>query len=513
MYGVSSTSAALFLAVTAIIFIFFKHDKSQQKANNFLSYVIHCYLIRRYPIRTCSDGRPIPTCSYRWPNGQGDVAKFLEGEKNSRDWGRVYGRAYRIWSGMTPEVVVRDAADVEAVFKDSDKHSKAINNDAGWLMGELLGKCLGLINGTKYQKLRDITKHAFTHKSASTYLAQIERITKHHFDVISTEGGLQHGIIDPVADLRFLPFWIVADIIYGDQLSIRLKSELKDLIKLRESLWTRMIQGGATRHSWSQYLPTKTTRDLKDFKQRWARFNEEAYEESKSKGQAAIVQMYEGIESDSVEREQVLQTIDEMLFANLDVTMGGISWNLLFLAAHQDVQEQIRQEIRQTRDSSTAEYTWNSYLQSSSTLLAASILESSRLKPLAAFTVPQSAPTDRVVAGFLVPAGTNFIVDTHALNTRNPYWGPDGEAYRPSRFLNRKPAEMRYQFWRFGFGPRQCLGKFVVDLIIRVLMAHLVENYRLHPAGTTNWEKDPATWILHPNTKLRCEKIRADADS
>lgn len=436
----------------------------------------------------------------------------MEGEKNSENWGREYGRAYRIWSGMTPEVVVRDAKDVEAIFKDSDKHNKAFNNNAGWLMGELLGKCLGLINGIEYHKLRDTSKHLFTHKSASTYLARIEEITEHHFNVLSTKGGLQSGTIDPVADLRLLPFWIVADIIYGDGLSAELKSELESLTTLRESLWTRMIQGGATRYSWSQYLPTKTTRDLKEFKRRWAKFNEEAYEGCKSaKGQAAIVQMYEGIESGSVEREQVLHTIDEMLFANLDVTMGGISWNLLFLAARQDVQEQIRQEIRQTRDSPTTERTWDNYIQSSSTLLAASILESSRLKPLAAFTIPQSAPTDRVVGGFLVPAGTNFIVDTYALNISNPYWGPDGAAYRPSRFLNRKPAEMRYQFWRFGFGPRQCLGKYVVDLIIRVLIAHLVENYRLDLDDSTNWEKDPATWILHPNTKLRCEKITDSA--
>lgn len=66
------------------------------------------YLIIKHPIRCYGDTSPIsiPTCPYKWPNGQGDVAKFLQGEKNSHDWAREYGWIYRIWSGMTPEMLV-----------------------------------------------------------------------------------------------------------------------------------------------------------------------------------------------------------------------------------------------------------------------------------------------------------------------------------------------------------------------------------------------------------------------
>jgi cytochrome P450 len=237
-----------------------------------------------------------------------------------------------------------------------------------------------------------------------------------------------------------LPFFIVADILYGE-LSPRLKGELESLVVLRESLWERMIQGGATRYSWSRYLPTKTRRDLREFKIRWGKFNDEAYEASLlERKNAAILAMYAAANSGSIASEELLQTIDEILFANLDVTMGGISWNLLFLAANQDVQGDIRREIQQARGSDTGR-DWEDFLQSSSTLLAVSIMESSRLKPLAAFSVPQSAPTDRVVSGYLVPAGTNFVVDTHSLNIKNPYWGTDRDVYRPSRFIDKKPPE------------------------------------------------------------------------
>ncbi|RYP13124.1 hypothetical protein DL767_010883 [Monosporascus sp. MG133] len=453
----------------------------------------------RYPIKAVADGQSIPTCPYRWPDGQGDVAKFLEGEENSESWGKQYGT-----------VVVREPADVQTVFKDSDKHTKGVNNNAGWLMGELLGKCVGLISGTEYQKVKAAINPPFTHRSASTYLARIYSITEQHIGIISTTGRLRHNLINPVTDLRLIPFWAIADIIYGE-LGTGLKKELEKLVVLRESLWTRMIQGGATRYAWSQYLPTKTTRDLRNFKKSWARFNDEVHKASLLAGnETAIVLMFSEVKSGSMTMEQLLQTVDEMLFANLDVTMGGVSWVLLYLAANQDVQGQIRQEIRQARNSGTKGQGWDQYLQSSSTMLAASILESGRLKPLAAFSVPQSAPTDRVVAGFRVPAGTSFVVDTHALNIKNAYWGADGETYRPSRFLDRKPSDMRYQFWRFGFGPRQCLGRFVVDLVIRVLVAQLVEKYQLGLTQTTQWTKNPNTWILHPETEIRCDNMGAD---
>ncbi|KAI1824923.1 cytochrome P450 [Xylaria intraflava] len=448
----------------------------------------------------------MPTCPYRWPNGQGDVGKFLEGEENSKGWGTQYGRVYRLWGGFNAEVVLRDPADVKTVFKDSDKHTKAVNNDSGWLMGELLGSCLGLISGTRYQNLKTATGSPFTRQRTATYLGRISALTKDHFNHLCTEGRLQKGRINPVSDLKYLPFAVVADIIYGE-LTPELKKELESIVALRESLWDKMIQGGVTRHSWGRYLPTKTGKDLAEFKLRWTRFNDEAHGASLLAGDSAPIQaMYVAVNSGAVTKEELLQTIDEVLFANLDVTAGGSSWNLLFLASNLDVQDDIREEIRRAR-ASNGEDDWHQYLQRSDTLLAASIMESSRLKPLAAFSVPQSAPSERLVSGYMVPAGTNFIVDTYALNTRNPYWGPDGEVYRPSRFLDIKASDVRYKFWRFGFGPRQCLGRFVVDLMLRVLIAHLVENYRLFLAEDTHWEKHPTTWIYHPDTEVRCEKL------
>jgi cytochrome P450 len=369
-------------------------------------------------------------------------------------------------------------------------------------MGELLGKCLGLISGAKWRDLKVVTGIPFSHKASSAYTGDIQSAVKEHFATLEKNGRLNKGLLNPVDDLRLLPFWIVVKILYGELTSVQ-RSTLLKIMDLRERLFQRVIQGGLTRFSWSQYLSSQTNTDLQTYKLSWTEFNTNAYLACNSSHEnPPIVSMYQAVEDGNISLEELLQTLDEMLFANLDVTMGGLSWNLVFLAAHQNVQDEIREQVLAKNGGEC-----KTYLESSNTLLAASVLESARLKPLAAFSVAQSAPSLRLVGDYLIPAGTNFIVDTHALNILNPFWGDDGEVYRPARFLERKASDLRYQYWRFGFGPRQCAGKYPVDVIIRVVLAELLGKWRIRLVGEGSWGRKESMWILHPDTEIRCEKL------
>lgn len=402
--------------------------------------------------------------------------------------------------------VITRPEDVKTVFKDSDMHSKGINNDAGWLMGELLGSCLGLVNGHEWRQIRDCMGDTFTRRSAASHISRITEITQEYFSDLHRYGVLDRHTMNPSRDLRLLTFWIVADYLYGT-LSPSLRSEFKALIPLRESLFNRVIQGGITRFSWSRHLSSTTNRNLNMFKTRWELLNDAAYRECKDgRRSPPMVIMYESFMAGSITQDNFLQTMDEMLFGNLEVTIGALAWNPLFLAANPDVQSKLRHEVRGGKEA------WEKYVVGADTLLAASILESARLKPIAAFAIPQAAPTDRTVGGYMVPAGTNFVVSTSALNIEDPYWGPDGGEYRPARFLGRKLSEMRYRYWRFGFGPRQCLGKYLADLIIRIVVAHMVENYQLGLVPSSTWDKNGSIWIAQPDCDIRCERIGSKPD-
>jgi len=327
---------------------------------------------------------------------------------------------------------------VREVFKDSDTHSKAINSDAGWLFGELLGQCVGLVSGAEWRRVRACLGSAWTYKSAVDYLPRIIDLTNDHFTQLHKSGGLKHQVLNPVADLRLLPFWIVADQIYGP-LTAELKHELEQLIPIRESLFYRVVQGGLTRYSWSRYFPTQTNSDLAAFKKRWTRFNDSAHTACiLANERAPIVEMFEQVRKGAMTSEHMMQTLDEMLFANLDVTIGGLSWNIVLLAMNPSIQDELRREITSSKLNGKAPDK-NTYLLGSNTLLAASMLESARLKPLAPFTVPQAAPTSRVIDGYFIPANTNYVSNFLLRSIHHFYSAPKPP---PSLFLcqvNRVP--------------------------------------------------------------------------
>lgn len=371
-------------------------------------------------------------------------------------------------------------------------------------MGQLLGSCLGLVSGDEWQRIKLVISRAFKKGEVAGSIGKMESITKEHFMSLQQNGRLGDSTLNPVADLRMLPFWIVADHLYGPLTPV-LKGQLEQLIPGREALFAQVIRGGITRFAWSRLLPTKTNRNLSTFKHQWHSFNDAVLRACVSEGRnPPIVQLYQAVRDGYISSENMYQTLDEMLFANLDVTMGAISWNVVFLAIDEVVQDRVRTEIRKKR-SSGHETEFSEYLLSSSTLLASSILESARLKPLAAFTVPQAAPTSRILSGFSVPPRTNFVIDTYAINIRNKYWGEDAQSYKLGRFLERKTSDTRYNYWRFGFGPRQCVGKHLAELMIRVLLVHLLENYELSLPEHSNMDKDPESWITHPNLELICK--------
>ncbi|THC96849.1 hypothetical protein EYZ11_003673 [Aspergillus tanneri] len=449
-----------------------------------VSNIINTYLEWRYPILHKDRRKKIPSCRYVWPNGQGDTAKFLDGIENSGTWEKQNGS-------------------LQAVFKDSDKHSKAPANNSGFYMSQLLGQCVGLISGRDWQAVRKVAEVPFGHRAISSRIPDFERHVTEQFQKLHLYGNLDQGLIHPTDDLKMLPFWIVAEVFYGHLPTFLIK-ELDDLAPLRERVFKYVIKGGIHRFSWTRWLPTAANADLNKFKQAWRGFNHRALRYAQANNlQVPIAHMQAAVAAGQITEEQLLQTLDEALYANLDVTTGGLSWNLVFLAAHPEVQSQLRHEISEAESKNEL----HAYITNRATYLAACVLESSRLRPLAAFSVPQAAPTAREINGYIIPAGTSFIVDSYALNVRNEAWMPDNNAYRPERFLGGRGSDRRYLFWRFGFGPRQCMGKHVADMVIRTTLAHLVHHYDLSLLnGGVPWTRNRESWITHPDFQLRCLK-------
>lgn len=202
--------------------------------------------------------------------------------------------------------VVSTPSAIRAVFADSDKHSKARNMGSGYLMSEILGQCVGLLNGDAWRHVRRKIDRPFTHTGAETLIPKMIDMTDAHLGAFFASRSPNNEQIDPVADLLMLPFLMIATVFYGDLTDGQVRW-LNEWTPRREKLFSYVLGGGLPRFALSKYLATDANRLLKQWKDAWTKFNVEAYEIAKRKNENVLfVKMWEETKiAEGVSRDQV----------------------------------------------------------------------------------------------------------------------------------------------------------------------------------------------------------------
>lgn len=178
--------------------------------------------------------------------------------------------------------------------------------------------------------------------------------------------------------------------------------------------------------------------------------------------------------------------MDEILLLNVDVSFAATSFALADLARHTTVQEKVRQEV----DDALRGADPSSCLDLDKRLpyMEMILKESARMHPALALSLPERTVkpvTD--IGGFQIPKGTPVCVDPYSLNYSEKYW-KDPEKFDPDRFANgARPTPG--SLFRFGMGPRKCLGYRYALAITRVVVASVLQRYTLQ--------------LAHPDAKAR----------
>ena len=81
---------------------------------------------------------------------------------------------------------------------------------------------------------------------------------------------------------------------------------------------------------------------------------------------------------------------------------------------------------------------------------------------------------------------------------RHPAFWDNPEGFDPERFLPERAKERpRYAYFPFGGGPRQCIGNNFALMEAQIIIAMVVQRYRLHLVSGHKVEPDP-TVTLRP---------------
>ncbi|XP_065358585.1 probable cytochrome P450 12c1, mitochondrial [Calliphora vicina] len=184
-----------------------------------------------------------------------------------------------------------------------------------------------------------------------------------------------------------------------------------------------------------------------------------------------------------IDRKIAMIMAIDMLIGGVEITSSILSAIMLCLATNPVKQQKLREEILNTigkTEKFTVENTKNlPYLR-------ACIKEAIRLYPVI-FGNLRSTGMDLCLSGYQIPKNTNVLLASNLLLQDEDYF-PKPKEYIPERWLREENGENDkisvknmhpFTFLPFGFGPRSCVGKRIVDLEMEITMANLVRNFEI----------------------------------
>ncbi|KAL9086202.1 MAG: hypothetical protein Q9165_007267 [Trypethelium subeluteriae] len=469
---------------------------------------------------TVKGGKPLTGPRWTVPNGQ-VIDKFLNGAAKSAEW-RDYGPVYRIWAGSHPEIVITTPEDLKVFHSDSDKHGKPLWQNMGWFVGQVLGRCVGLLEGEEWRHRRQIFDPPFRHSASIARIADTESAAKTYMEKLPTlavtdtaansktvpepkEKGDEFFTLHAVSGFMKFPFYLTASVIYGD-LTEQEERELWNLAQKHMALTPYLVIGGPYRFSKGRWVHPAAFRKLQEYLTGWHECHKRMVQRRRAEGiKVPLLDYWAEWEAGNMTQEELLHTLDEMLMANLDVTTHILTWCITLIADNAQAQQELRDEIAANRDN------FHEYLTKQDTHLHRCFFEALRLRPLAVFSIGASAPSIKNFHGILVKPNTMVIVDVLAINVRNPFWGPDSASFIPDRFKSIKQSDLRYNLTIFGFGHRKCMGQYLGAHMIKAAVAHLFEKYEIRVSdgrkGDGEYKISKESWVPMADVRIRLRKL------
>ncbi|OGM48068.1 hypothetical protein ABOM_002902 [Aspergillus bombycis] len=400
-----------------------------------------------------------------------------QGEKLAHD------EPYIIRDGAHREVVLHTAEHVrEFLRNDAKDHFKPTGMNFGDYFYRVLGQCVGALNGEQWRDVRRYFDPAYTHAAGLTMIPSFQKEVVRWLNTLRNDSlrvGVGRLVVNAPTSCKVLPLRVIPQSFYGGAYDDEAYTKLVGIGQSQKQALKYAVTGRWQRYRWFNMLPTPSRRLLDLYHRDWKAFNLEILETARKNGLAIPAEhVFKGVQlGQDITMDQYLQTIDEMIFTNIDITGNVLAFMLGQLARHPDFQQRLYEEIVAQRSGEDLDL--KAYVARQDSLLHYLCLESIRLQPATWFSVPECITIDKVIGRYKIPAQTPVVIDVRRLNTNALTWGPDGGQFRPERFASLSPNDYRYGFMRFGVVSGKCLGKHMADTLMKVAMVTILEQYRI----------------------------------
>jgi cytochrome P450 len=205
------------------------------------------------------------------------------------------------------------------------------------------------------------------------------------------------------------------------------------------------------------------------------------------------------LESKELSMSEIRDHAVTFMFTGLDTSSNAIQWILALLADHQDVQQELYEELC-TSFMGLGSCPVIEHLQRC-IFLTYVIKEGLRLYGVAAF-IGRDALEDDVLpfSKIVIPKGSYMVVGLIATHRSKELYGADAEEFRPSRWADPRlePRLGAAGFIPFSMGKRNCIGKDFAMYEMMIVLSVLVRNFKISFGPGQQFPKAQLDIILTP---------------
>jgi cytochrome P450 len=373
---------------------------------------------------------------------------------------------------------------VEEVLVTQNKNFVKNVTEQVWFV--LLGNGLLLSEGDFWRRQRRLMQPAFHRERIAGYGQTMVAFTERML------AGWRSGETRDIhADLMRLTLEIVAQTLFSADLAGQARTVGDALEVLLDEFAARMLSPVQLPMEW----PTPGNRRFRRAVSRLEAIISDMVRQRRAANEAAhatdLLQMLLDAQDEDGSRMTDRQLRDELMtliLAGHETTANALAWTWYLLAQNPSVEARLAGEVQAVLSGRAPQVADLPRLRYAEQV----IKESMRLYPPVWFLEGRRAVRDCTIAGYHVPAGTVMFLSPWVVHRDARFFS------QPERFLPERWTEPftkglhRYAYFPFGGGPRLCIGQPFAMMEATLILATVVQRYRLSFAAGNSVMPQPS---------------------
>lgn len=192
--------------------------------------------------------------------------------------------------------------------------------------------------------------------------------------------------------------------------------------------------------------------------------------------------------------QQLRDELATLFFASHEAAALALSWTCYLLALHPEIQDTVVNELSASGGVQGTDLTALSYTRTV-------VKEALRLYPPNR-SVGREALNDCEIGDYHVPAGAQLLMSQWVVHRDSRYFESPAE-FHPHRWTTEFSKQLpKYAYFPFGGGPRVCLGQDFAMMEVTLVIAAVLQRFRLTLANEQLVEPQPVV-LLRPKSRIQ----------